>query len=208
MDSSKEVKIAFVIGNGYSRTVFNVSKLADFGVTYGCNILIEDTPLDNTVVVDRNVLIHLISQGYAQKTNLWTRGRWIRILDAPLLKELPIPLDEKTHRWDAELHWGSGTHAVHLAASQDANVVVLIGFDLWPRTDAPGNIYHGTQFYKNTQPGPECWIHQIYKVMIKFPDVSFVQIQPAKWKSPVSWDTCSNYSRDSYSGLRAWIKNM
>ena len=201
MGSTTEVKVAFIIGNGQSRSVFDISKLSDHGVTYGCNLQIEETQLDNIVAVDLPVLVHLISQGYDKRTNLWTRKKWDGRVDTGKAKFLPDPVAKPKKRWDGELHWGSGTHAANLAATQGANVVVLLGFDLWS-----GNLYRGkSEFYSNKDPGPACWIYQFGKLFDMFPDVSFVQIQPKSWENPVEW-TQENYSRDTYSGLRAWLK--
>lgn len=196
MGSDDEVKIAFVIGNGLSRSVFDLSKLSEHGVTYGCNLQIEDHQLDNTIAADLKVLVHLVSQGYDKRTNLWTRKRWV----TGNAKALPDPIASPKKRWDNEIHWGSGTHAANLAATQGAAVVVMLGFDLWS-----GNIYAGREFYPTKSPGPACWIYQFSKLFEKFPDVSFVQIQPKSWENPIEWDH-PNYSRDTYSGLRAWLK--
>ena len=200
MGSNGEVKIAFVIGNGKSRAVFDVSTLAPYGVTYGCNLQIEEIELDNLIVVDRSVLVHLVSQGYDKRTNMWTRQRWIDAIDCGNTRALPDPIAYPKKRWDKELQWGSGTHAANLAASQGADVVVFIGFDLWG-----GNLYAGKEFYSDKDVGPDCWIYQLGQLFDKYPDVSFVQIQPKSWKDPSNW-IADNYSRDTYAGLREWLK--
>lgn len=196
MGSNGEVKIAFVIGNGPSRSVFDIGKLTNHGVTYGCNLQIEETQLDNVVAVDLKMLVHLVSQGYDNRTNLWTRKRWA----TGNAKALPVPLASPKKKWDHEMDWGSGTHAVNLAATQGANVIVLLGFDLWS-----GNLYSKQEMYSSRSPSPACWIYQFGKLFEKFPDVSFVQIQPKSWQNPAEWDHL-NYSRDTYSGLRSWLK--
>lgn len=208
MDSSQEVKVSFVIGNGPSRSRFDLTKLADHGVTYGCNLLIEDTPVDNLVAVDHQILIHLVSQGYDHKTNLWSRPKWTNIVESAA-KELPVPLKSETCKWDKPLHWSSGSYAVNLAAQQNANIIVMLGFDLWPQINKSSNIYADkSPFYKNKSISPDCLIYQVHKTMKNYPHISFVQIQPTKWKDPILWAQQENYSRDSYHGLREWLKNL
>ena len=202
------MKIAFVIGNGHSRTVFDVTSLKDHGVTYGCNLLIKDMQLDNTVACDRNMLIRLISEGYDKVTNLWTRPRWRKVLGSGTFNDLPKPVEEPLERDDQEIHWGSGTHAVNLAATQGADVVVMLGFDLWQRQDGLDNIYQDDPMYGKKTIDPTTWIYQLSKVFDKFPDTSFVQIQPKSWSEPENWANHENYSRDDYGGLRSWIKEL
>ena len=209
MDGVEEMKISFVIGNGHSRTVFDLKNLKDVGVTYGCNLLIEEFQLDNTVACDRAMLVHLLAQGYDTVTNLWTRSRWRKMIGTGSFHELPDPVIDPKIRWDKEIHWGSGTHAIHLAASQGADVVVMLGFDLWPRTDGLNNLYNDrTEFYDPKKVvDPSHWIHQINMVISKFKNVDFVQIQPRSWKDPDEWIKQENYSRDDYSGLASLISD-
>ena len=202
------MKLAFVIGNGHSRSVFDLGLLRDKGVLYGCNLLIEEMQLDNTVACDRHIVVHLISQGYDRLTNLWTRQRWTKLVEGNV-KALPDPVAEPKVRYDQEIHWNSGVHAVNLAANQGADVVVLIGFDLWPREDGQNNIYQGrSDFYDTKIINPHHWIHQLARCYESYPDVSFVQIQPNSWKDPESWASYDNYSRDDYAGLREWLKEL
>ena len=204
------MKLSFVIGNGHSRSVFDVTKLNDHGVTYGCNLLIEDMQLHNTVVCDRTLLVNLISQGYDKLTNLWTRPRWRKMLGNGDFMDLPIPVSDPKTRYDEEIHWGSGTHAVHLAATQGSDVIVMIGFDIWPRDDGMNNIYSSRQdFYDDKKVvDPEHWIYQISVCLDKFPSTDFVQIQPSSWKDPNDWVQRENYTRDDYAGLNAMLRNM
>jgi len=209
MGSSETMKIAFVIGNGHSRSVFDINQLGNHGVTYGCNLLIQDQQLDNCVACDRKLAIHLISQGYDKLTNLWTRQRWLDIISANDAKALPEPIAVAKERWDKEIHWGSGTHAANIAAEQGADVIVMLGFDLWPREDGLGNIYKDVQpFYEDRQVDPRCWIYQFSRLFQKFPNTSFVQIQPHSWKDPGEWTSSENYSRDDFHGLREWLKEL
>ena len=208
MDGSEEMKIAFVIGNGHSRSVFDLSQLKDKGIIYGCNLLIEEMQLDNTVACDRHMVVHLIAQGFDKVTNLWTRQRWAKTVEGNI-KPLPDPVEQPKVRYDQEIHWNSGVHAVNLAANQGSDVVVMIGFDLWPREDGFNNIYQSrSEFYSGKAIDPSHWIHQLGRCYDRYSDVSFVQIQPSSWKDPEDWLSRENYTRDDYSGLREWLKEL
>jgi hypothetical protein len=203
------MKPVFVIGNGCSRSVFDLALLQGRGETYGCNLLIKDTTLDNTIVCDRAMLVYLSSQGYDKTTTVWTRQRWLEQVEIDSAKALPMPIANPVERWDKEMHWGAGTHAVNLAAHRGAEVVVMIGFDLWAREDGLNNIYKDIEpFYENDQIAPDCWVYQLSSAFKKYPNTTFVQIQPQSWKDPIEWADIENFTRDDFQGLREWLKEL
>ena len=195
------MKFAFCFGNGRSRIGIDPAKYADYGPTYGTNYMIKDFSLDNTIVADKQLIIELLSNGYQNKTNLYTRKRWKDTIKEERLQELPNPIGKPEHRWDNEIHWGSGCHAVNLAASHKANVIVMLGYDLWSLNGKENNIY------SDKKPvDPSAWIHQLNLCFAKYPNVQFVQIQPDKWRTPEEWTIHSNYHTDSITNLDTIIK--
>lgn len=183
------MNIAFCIGNGPSRMRFDLESLKNRGKTYGCNYLIETFPLDHTIVVDRMLLTNMVSQGYQDRTSLHTRKKWQNAIGVEL-NYLDAPIKDIKQRWDNEIHWGSGTHALNLAASHGADLVIMLGYDLYA-----GNIY------SNRDVDPSCWIYQISRLFDKFPDTQFVQIQSKDWKVPGSW-SADNFSIDDMAALK------
>jgi hypothetical protein len=182
------MKIAFCIGNGSSKDNFNLKLLSDHGVTYGCNHLIQTFQLDNTIIVDRMPLVTMLAQNYHNRTNLYTRRKWKNATDIKL-NYLNPPMNTVSHRWDNEIHWGSGTHALNLAAEQGADLIVMLGYDLYGKID------------------PACWIYQIERLFEKYPDVQFVQIQPKGWKVPETW-TAENFAVDDFAALNEMLKSQ
>jgi hypothetical protein len=140
-------------------------------------------------VVDRTTLIDLISQGYNRKTNIYTRKAWHKLVQADNLHFLDDPIENPIEIWDKESHWGSGTHALNLAASKGADIVIMLGYDLY-----------------NTELNPDCWIYQIAKCFELHPNTQFVQIQNDKWECPESW-TADNFLTDTYKGLVQLLKD-
>ena len=183
------MNISFCIGNGPSRLKFDLNLLKDIGPTYGCNNLIETFELDNTIIVDRKLLIDFISRGYNKRTNIYTRQRWQSLIQAENLYFLKHPIKHAQIKYEKEINWGSGTHAINLAASRNADIIIMIGYDLYD-----GNVYN------NQIVDPSCWIYQIKKCFDLYPDIQFVQIQDNNWKTPNLWNN-ENYSQDSFSGL-------
>jgi hypothetical protein len=191
------MNIAFCIGNGLSRKNVNLESLKDIGPCYGCNKLILEFDLDNTIIVDKTLLIDIISQGYNKKTNIYTRKRWQKLVEAENLKFLSEPIKDINHRWDNEIHWGSGTHALNLAASNNSDLVIMIGYDL-----TPGNMYN-----INANVDPSCWIYQVNQCFLKFPNTQFVQIQNENWTAPDEWQT-DNFSIDTLDSLTQMLKDL
>lgn len=194
MASDDTIKLAFCIGNGISRKQFDLNILKNYGPTYGCNNLILDFDLDNTIIVDRSLLIDMISQNVPERTNLYTRKRWETTIPNVKIFYLPTPIENIQQRWDNEIHWGSGMHALNLAATHGAEIIVMLGYDIWT-----GNIYG------NDAIDPSCWIYQGKRCFDLYPDIQFVQIQPTNWKIPDQWKKIENFSIDNFKGLQSFI---
>jgi hypothetical protein len=184
------MNIAFCIGNGPSSKAVDLTKLKNAGPIYGCNSLIQTFDLDNTIVVDRALLIDLIAQGYNKRTNIYTRKRWAPLVEAENLHFLDEPIKNPVNKWDNEIHWGSGTHALNLAAKNQTQIIVMIGYDLY-----------------NSSVDPTCWIYQINKCLELYPETQFVQIQNKDWACPAAWEN-DNFSVDTFKNLLKLIKGQ
>lgn len=198
------MKLSFVIGNGVSRKDQPLARLKSHGTVYACNYAAAETPCDHGIAVDRAMLFDLLSQ-YSLSCTLWSRGKWCRVLS----HGTPVyPLPEQHYppqqRWDSERHWGSGTHAVWKAAEEGADIVVLLGFDLW-HNGTNNNLYANRDHYSTKPVDPSCWIYQLQQTFARHPGVSFVSIQPDGWKTPESWQTLENFSTDTYRNLWSWL---
>lgn len=198
------MKLSFVIGNGISRQGQPLERLTNNGIVYACNYAATEIPCDHAIAVDRGMLFDLLSQ-YSNNYTLWSRTKWCNALQHntpvyPLPEQLYVPAT----RWDSERHWGSGTHAVWKAAEDGADIVVLIGFDLW-NTGTNNNVYANRDHYNAKPVDPHCWIYQLQQTFAKHPSTSFVSIQPDDWKIPDEWKQIENFTVDNYHNLWQWI---
>lgn len=198
------MKKSFVIGNGVSRRQQPVERLIKSGTVYACNYAATEIPVDHAIAVDRGMLFDLLSQ-YKSTYTLWSRQKWCNVLD----HEVPVyPLKEQLYppqtRWDLERHWGSGTHAVWKAAADGADIVVLVGFDLWHK-GINNNLYSARKHYNTKPVDPRCWIYQLKQVFVKHPDTTFVSIQNDDWEIPDEWTDIENFSIDNYRNLWDWL---
>lgn len=198
------MQLAFVIGNGVSRRHQPLDRLKAHGTVYACNYAATEIPCDHAVAVDRGMLFDLLSQHTANYT-LWSRRKWCNVLqhDTPVYP-LPDEIYPPVERWDSERHWGSGTHAVWKAADSGADIVVLLGFDLW-HSGTNNNLYANRDHYSTKPVDPRCWIYQLQQTFARHPSVSFVSIQNADWQIPEQWQTLENFSVDTYRNLWEWL---
>lgn len=195
---------SFVIGNGVSRKGQPLEQLYDKGTVYACNYAITEIPVHHGIAVDRKVLFDLLSQHKINCT-LWSREKWCNVLQHTTpVYPLPNKLYDPVTRWDLEQHWSSGTHAVWKAVSGGADIVVLIGFDLW-NSGTNNNLYANREHYNTKPVDPRCWIYQLHEIFKRYPDTMFVAIQPSDWQIPNEWIDVENFSVDTYANLWNWL---
>ena len=199
------MKRSFVVGNGTSRKNQPLEKLYSAGTVYACNYAMTEIPTHHGIAVDRSVLFDLLSEHNTKRFTLWSRKKWCSVLahETPVYS-LPEQLYLPVARWDLEQHWGSGTHAVWKAAHDGAEIVVLLGFDLWNR-GTNNNLYAAHKHYSTQPVDPSCWIYQLQQVFERYPNTMFVAIQPDGWTVPDSWQTIENFSVDNYANLWNWL---
>lgn len=130
--------IAFVLGNGVSRSDIDVNLLKPLGTVYGCNAIYRDYIVDHLVAVDVKMILEIDEAGYQYKTNVWTN---------PNKHTENIP---GINRFEYPLGWSSGPTALDLAAKNGHKYVYIIGFDFVGIGDRFNNVYAGTKNYKKS----------------------------------------------------------
>lgn len=202
--------LAFVIGNGESRQGFDLNKIAGFN-NYACNLSALDFDSQQAVACDRVILNALADRGYAQ--SVWTRASLCNLPLQLKLASLP-PLPYKgDHKYDQQIHWGSGLNAVLTACDHGHNMLLMLGFDLFgsgASLDKINNIYKNSPGYKDSDArpvNPVHWIHQFQKLFKLYPLTSFVFIKREDYpRAP--WDEFPNVYFDNYENLHNYIKDF
>lgn len=201
------MKISFCFGNGESRHGIDVDYLNEYGPIYGCNAIYRDWHVDNLVSCDRKVIKEIIDAGEHQQTNLHVPARWRRTYQKyPEVQYLPT----EAMGQDAQ-EWAAGTWALYLACEHKANIVVMLGYDLWARDGRLNNLYKDSAGYPKSfeKPiDPIHWQQQISQIMQNYSDTQFVQVQADDWVVPESWAECPNFSLDSRQNLFAILENL
>ena len=195
--------LGYVIGNGKSRLGIPKEFYED-KLTWGCKLAFLDLSFTHIVACDRHIITRAVSENAFLKSNLWTRKRWITEVTASCVNALPEIQFPQRVKFDGDMHWGSGTHAAHLACLSECEVLVFLGFDLWGDRGKINNVFAGEKGYgpADADPvGPEAWIHQFGVLFDNFVDKQFVFVNNKGWEPPESWLTRENFFVDDFSQL-------
>jgi hypothetical protein len=160
---------AYVIGNGPSRKGFELTRLKEFGQTYGCNALYRDFMPDFIFSVDTKITIEMCENEVGRKT----------IHYAPALE-----VNRKQHKGMLHLipnnpHWISGNAAFWTAGVHGHKNIYLLGFDF--REYGKGqlnNIYQDTENYgeRHSDDVFEGWLGQFRRMLKMRPYVNYTVV--------------------------------
>ena len=177
----------FLIGNGESRSGFDLNTLKGKGKIYGCNALYRDFTPDVLVGVDIPTIKELIESDYAQNDGeLWVRN-W------PGKKWQDMSKGKNIHQFSEifpdtkDFGWASGSSSAYIACKQNtlAKEVYLIGHDIVSNNKKINNIYKGTKNYFDINyKGRENlnWRNQWRVLFSKFPDKQFIKVNHSEDK--------------------------
>ena len=158
--------IAFVLGNGQSRSSVDLVQLQQLGPVYGCNGLYRDWQPDCLVATDRPIAEAIQRSGYSKKNRFYTRK--------------PLP-DMGAQVVPRKYHGNSsGPIACAIAALDGHDRIYLLGYDMGPSPAMRfNNVYAGTEFYKSPDAAPTYtgnWIRQLVSVAQDFPKTKFIRV--------------------------------
>ena len=176
---------ALVVGNGESRAGIDLTPYLQQYITFGCNAISRDYKVNHLVCCDKRMVLESIPKSMP---NIYTRQDWYPSFNMECVKQLPELPYTGSARADDPFHWGSGPYAV-LLATDFADDIHMIGFDLYSIDGTVNNIYKSTPNYKkegSSSVDPSYWIYQISKVFESFPDKYFT-VYNNDWAIPESW---------------------
>ena len=184
------MNFAFCIGNGESRSGFNLDKLKPFGTLYGSNAVFRDFEVDHLICCDRRMAMETVQKHY--KRTVYTRKDWYSFFPYDNFRQLPELPWEETEKHTQSFHMGSGLHSVNVALQNNHPIIILIGHDFWGTKSKHNNLYKGTENYADViAPAidPSFWIKQFVMFFKIFNKTQFVFCQPniTQWQKPIGW---------------------
>jgi len=158
--------VAFVLGNGVSRSGLPLEHIQKLGKIYGCNALYREFTPDVLVATDRGIATAIQESGYPARHKFYTRKPIEGLGAYPVHKEY--------------YGFSSGPNAVAIAAKDQNHKIYLLGFDMGPNIiNQFNNVYAGTEFYKPQGSTPTYtgnWVKQLTKITKDFSETQFVRV--------------------------------
>ena len=161
--------IAFVIGNGTSRSSIDLPQLKENGKTYACNAVYRTFNPDYLVAVDVKMVLEINKAGYQHKNEVWTNPN------------RSYQRMQNLNYFNPSKGWSSGPTALWLAAQHGYKKIYILGFDYRGLNDGTtfNNIYADTANYKKSTDGATFfgnWSRQTQTVIKNFKKINFVRV--------------------------------
>lgn len=202
---------SFVVGNGESRAGFNLNRLNNHR-TWACNLSALEFNSLNAVAADRYIVDSLIKQQYTG--TVWTRVDNRRFYNTvENINYFPGLPYQGDHKYDQQIHWGSGLNAAMMACAEDKKTVCFLGFDLYGTVTDPAkinNIYKNQDGYSDANSravDPRHWIYQFEQLFKLYPQTSFVFIKRLDYPR-ANWDEYPNVYFDTYENLHYYLNEI
>jgi len=190
--------VAFVLGNGVSRSGLPLEQIQKLGKIYGCNALYREFAPDVLVATDRAIAQRIQETGYSAKNKFYTR----KPIDG--LGALRVPREY--------YGFSSGPNAVGIAAQDQHNKIYILGFDMGPSVHNQfNNIYEGTEFYKPRGSSPTYtgnWVKQLAKITKDFPNTQFIRVCGNTTARLPVLDNITNLSHEDLATFQMRINNQ
>jgi len=163
---------AVVIGNGRSRLNFDLHKIKDYLITYGCNALYRDFIPDYLISMDYHMVAEIINARAHHKCKFYTQ----HMNDFDLLAGNGEPINFVKHYISTP---DSGTAALRLACDNNHIIIYMIGFDY--HKNGFNNVYAGTANYaskSHSTPTSQdtSWKSRLHNLINTYSNVQFIRV--------------------------------
>ena len=162
--------IAFVLGNGTSRTSIDPNVLVGKGTIYGCNALYRSFSPDYLIAVDTKMIREISNAGYQLTNSVWTNTN-------KFSREI-----HKINLFNPNLGWSSGPTALNFASQNGSETIYVLGFDyqgIGRKQELVNNMYAGTENYKNVNDRATYfgnWQRQTSMVIKRNPRTRYIRV--------------------------------
>lgn len=159
--------VAFVLGNGTSRSKLNLETIKDRGTTYGCNAIYREFEPDYLVAVDTKMVNEIVATGYQKTHQVWTNPN------------KGITNKSYVNFFSPHKGWSSGPTALWMASQQKFEEIYIFGFDYQGLEGRFNNIYADTFNYKKSTDSATFfgnWLSQTEKVIKEFKHIQYYRV--------------------------------
>lgn len=170
IDRPLKKDVAFVLGNGTSRSDIRLNPLRNYGLIYGCNAIYRDFDPDYLVAVDTKMVLEINKYHYQHKVETWTNP------NKAYAKMTGFNF------FNPSKGWSSGPTALWLASETGYKIIYILGFDYKGTGENNlylNNIYAGTFNYKNKTDKAIYfgnWLKQTVVTMQKHSNIRYIRV--------------------------------
>ena len=160
-------KIAFVLGNGTSRSNLNLPVLRDYGTIFGCNAIYREFDPDFLIAVDVKMINEIIASGYHRQHSVWTNPN------------KGVNTKKGVNFFSPHKGWSSGPTALWFACQQQFREIYIFGFDYKGHNGKFNNVYADTYNYKkstDTATYHGNWLNQTEKAIKEYRSIQFTRV--------------------------------
>ena len=160
-------EVAFVLGNGTSRTRLNHSALKPHGTVFACNAIYREFEPDFLIAVDVKMVNEIIASGYHTSHSVWTNPN------------KGITSKKSINFFSPHKGWSSGPTALNFAAERGHKDVYIFGFDYEGLSGKLNNVYADTYNYKKSTDSATYygnWLNQTEKIIREFKNTRFYRV--------------------------------
>jgi len=186
--------VAFVLGNGVSRTCVDPSSLTTQGTAYGCNAQYREFEPHFLIAVDVKMVNEIIASGWNRTHQLWTNSN------------KGITSKNNINFFTPHKGWSSGPTALWFAATNGHKEIYILGFDYQGINGKFNNVYADTFNYKKSSDAATFhgnWLSQTEKVIKDFKNTKFYRvIEPNAFIPDKLGPTLTNLSHITYKEFR------
>jgi len=164
------LSIAFVLGNGTSRSSIPLNPLRKFGTIYACNAVYREFKPDYLVAVDTKMVNEIVQHRYQLEGQVWTNYNKSYERYTGL------------NYFEPSKGWSSGPTALDLASSHGHKTIYILGFDyqgIGPEYKRVNNLYSSSPNYKrehDTATYYGNWLRQTTTVFQKNNEKRYIRV--------------------------------
>lgn len=162
-------ELAFVLGNGVSRSRLDHTALKSIGTIYGCNAIYREFDPDFLICVDVKMVNEVIASGYHRTHSVWTNPN------------KGVSTKKSINFFHPHKGWSSGPTALSFAADRGHKEIYIFGFDYEGVKGKFNNIYADTYNYKkSTDPATYHgnWLSQTEKTIRDHKHIQYYRVIP------------------------------
>lgn len=183
-------KLAFVLGNGKSRSKLQLTSLKQYATVYACNAIYRDYSPDYLIAVDTKMVDEIVKSGFHNSNSVWTNpNRSVQTI-------------ENINFFNPHKGWSSGPTALWFATQHQPREVYIFGFDFQGIGGKFNNVYADTFNYKKSSDSETYhgnWLNQTYITIKENLNIKFFRVIENNNYIPDKLSNLTNLEHIKYS---------